>query len=179
MNSPDERREPEEPGISVNPVAPEIQDGRDPLPGPLKRADGKRNPSMVPRAIKGGKDRYLFYGKALIKNGGNRAYALRDVFGLDHDPNMDEEQELHDRLLAEAGKEIPLKRILESSDLTDVTLATVIASHVYSDHPAASLKGIEIARDMLAKSGSASAGATFEDYLMVARAKLQAKKADE
>lgn len=174
-----DEREDDEPGISVNPHVIQIEDARKALPGPMKRVDGKRNASMVPRAIKGGKERYLAYGRYLVANGGNRSYALRDIFGLDHDPDSQEEAELHERLIAEAGKDIPIKRVLADNDLDESNISAVVRAHVYSDHPAASLKGIEIARDMLAKAGSASSGATFEDFLSAARDKIRAEQPDE
>lgn len=174
-----QREDDDEPGISVNPHAPHVEDAHRPLPGPLKRVDGKRNPSMVPKAIRGGKERYLAYGRYLVANGGNRAFALRDLFGLDHDPNASEEAELHQRLIAEAGKDIPLKQTLDYHDLSEANIAAVVAAHMYSDHPAASLKGVEIARDMRAKAGSATSGATFEDFLSVARERVRAESATE
>lgn len=139
-----------------------LMDPKLPLPGPIKRVQGQRPPKQQRIAVK---DRYDTYLRLLRQFNGDPVPALAAVFNITEDEAHENATELHKTLVKGTDVDRPMDELLTSLDLTQPAVLGVIRRHLYSDHPAASLKAADMIRDMW---GDSNVGESIEDLVRMA-----------
>lgn len=139
-----------------------LMDPKLPLPGPIKRVAGQRPTRNQRVAVK---DRYDAYLRLLRQFHGDPIPALAAIFDLTEEEATEQQVALHKTLVAGTDVDRPMDELLTSLDLTQPAVLGVIRKHLYSDHPAASLKAADMIRDMW---GDSNVGESIEDLVRMA-----------
>lgn len=139
-----------------------LMDPKLPLPGPIKRVAGQRPQKQQRVAVK---DRYDTYLRLLRQYNGDPVPALAAVFGITEEEAQENATVLHKELVKGTDVDRPMDELLTSLDLTQPAVLGVIRRHLYSDHPAASLKAADMIRDMW---GDSNVGESIEDLVRMA-----------
>lgn len=108
--------------------------------------------------------RYDAFLDAMILHGGDKRLALIDVYG-EEEVNGRGIDELHLEVRRGIGS-TEVGATLERFDLDATARARMLAKHVYSDNPAASLKAIDMVNEM---AGDGGGGGSFEGYLRITK----------
>lgn len=146
----------------------ELIDPHRALPGgmlsipPPKRVRDQREPRRKPAEIKASRKLYRDYLEALTLLR-SMVLALAHVFEIDPEEAQMRLVELHDKVLEGAPPARGTPELLREYDLTKEARFRILASHMYSGNPAASLKAVDTINNM--DAGSHSQGGSYESYV--------------